>query len=386
MTNRDFRQEIEGYQDIASEIAILEKYAVERISERGLVDRVIGRLHPKRLNLRISEIHRETASTVTLRLVSTDGHLPPFQAGQYINLFVSVNGIRTARPYSIASAPTQSAYYDITVRRVDEGFVSNHLLEDVKVGHRFESTSPEGYFYYNPLLHGNDLVFIAGGSGITPFMSMIREVTDRGLSRRIHLIYGSRNPEDVIYQEELADRAARHKNLIYTPVISEPVSGYAGMTGFITAEVIRKAVGALAGKMFYLCGPEVMYRFCSLELEKMAIPKKRIRQEVYGPPKDITAEPGWPSSIPGEASFSIRIRDGATLKALAREPVMISLERAGIVIPNACRSGECSLCRTKLISGDVFQPRGVKVRRSDRQFNYIHACMAYPLTDLEIMI
>jgi ferredoxin-NADP reductase len=386
MSNRDFRQEIEGYHDIAAEIAVLKKYAVERTGERGLGDRIIGRLHPKRLTLRVSEIRKETDSTITLRLVSADGYLPPFQAGQYINLFVKMGGIRTARPYSISSAPTQTAFYDITVRRVAEGFVSNYLLEDVKTGDCFESTSPEGYFYYNPLFHGKDLIFIAGGSGVTPFVSMIREVTDRGLDRRIHLIYGSRDPEDIIFREELEDRAARHKNLTFMPVISEPSPGYHGCTGFITAELIRKLAGETIGKMFYLCGPEAMYRFCLAELEKLGIPKKRIRQEPYGPPKDITAEPGWPTSLPGETAFHLTIRDGKTIAALAKEPIMISLERAGIVIPNACRSGECSLCRTKLLSGEVFQPQGAKVRKSDRRFGYIHACLAYPLTDLEIMI
>lgn len=386
MTNRDFRQEIEGYRDIAGEITTLEKYAVEQTGERGLVERIINRLHPKRLTLRVSEIHKETAGTTTLRFVSTDGYLPPFQAGQYINIFVKIDGIRTARPYSISSAPTQTAFYDITVRRVDEGFVSNYLLEDVKTGDLFESTSPDGYFYHNPLFHGKDLVFIAGGSGITPLMSMLREVTDRNLDRRIHLIYGSRDPEDIIFREELEDRASRHHNLTYSPVISEPPAGYEGYTGFINAELIGKLTGDTAGKMFYLCGPEAMYRFCGPELEKLGIPKKRIRQEVYGPPKDITAEPGWPTSVSKEASFRLAVRDGKTIAAMAKEPIMVSLERAGIVIPNSCRSGECSLCRTKLLSGEVFQPQGVKVRKSDRRFGYIHACMAYPLTDLEIML
>jgi len=64
----------------------------------------------------------------------------------------------------------------------------------------------------------------------------------------------------------------------------------------------------------------------------------------------------------------------------------VSLERSGITIPALCRSGECSLCRTKLLSGKVFQPNGVKLRKSDRRFGYIHPCMAYPLEDIEIML
>ena len=386
MTSRDFREDIEGYRKLKEEITILQKYAVERTWERGLVHRVIERLHPKRLDLVVSEVREETASAKTLRLVSPRGYLPPFQAGQYINLFVTLAGVRTARPYSIVSSPAQTAYYDITVRRVDEGFVSNYLLDEVKPGDRFESTGPEGQFFYNPLFHGHDLVFIAGGSGITPFMSMIRDVTDRGIDRTIHIIYGSRNPGDIIFGDELADRTSRHRNLTYTPVISEPPPSYKGHTGFITAALMQELVGDIGGKMFYLCGPEEMYRFCLPELAAMNVPGKRIRREVFGPPKDISTEPGWPESLSKDTTVTVALRGGPTLSALRGEPLIVSLERAGIAVPNACRSGECSLCRTKLLSGEVFQPAGVKVRKSDRQFGYIHACMAYPLTDLEILI
>ena len=386
MSNRNFRQDIEGYKEIAAEIAVLQKYAVDRKADRGAVERVVNRLHPQRLHLRISEIRKETESTSTLRLVSQDDCLPPFQAGQYINLFVKMGNVSTARPYSISSSPAQTAYYDITVRRVDEGFVSCYLLDKVKPGDSFESTSPAGHFYYNPLFHGSDLIFIAGGSGITPFISMIREVTDRGLDRNIHLIYGSRSSQDIIFCEELEDRALRHQNFTFTPVISEPAPGYQGRTGFITGELIRKLAGNTAAKMFYLCGPEAMYQFCLPELSKLGVPGKRIRREVFGTPKNITAEQGWPASVSGKTSFKLAILGGKTIAARAGESLMVAMERAGLVIPNSCRSGECSLCRTKLLSGDVFQLQGAKVRKSDRHFGYIHACMAYPLTNVEIMI
>ncbi|MEA3470748.1 MAG: FAD-binding oxidoreductase [Thermodesulfobacteriota bacterium] len=386
MTKQNIRQQIEGYGEIQAEIEVLRKYAHDRRTDKGTVDRVINLLHPKELNIKVSEIIEETPSSKTLRLISTDGYLPSFQAGQYINIFVNLAGIRSSRPYSIASSPAQTAYYDVTVRRVEDGFVSNYLLDEIKVGDSFVSTSPAGLFYYNPLFHRNNLVFLAGGSGITPFMSMIRDVTDRGLERDITLIYGSRDPEDIIFKEELEERAKRHGNFIFTPVISEPPSSYSGHTGFITAELMRELLGDIKDKMFYLCGPEEIYNFCLPELDKLGVPKKKIRQEVFGPPKKVTEEPGWPSGVPGDATFEVRIKDGMSIPARAGEPLMISLERAGITIPTSCRSGECSLCRTKLLSGEVFQPRGVKVRKSDRQFGYIHACMAYPLKNLEILL
>jgi len=384
METRDFRKEIEGFEEIQKEVAVLRKYAFDYSSQKGRASQIVNYLHPETLNLRVAEIRQETPSTKIFRLVSSDSYLPPFQAGQYINLSVEVGGIRTSRPYSIASPPNQGGYYEIAVRRVEEGFVSNFLLEELQVGARLKSTSPAGNFYYNPLVHGKDLIFLAGGSGITPFMSMIRETTDRGLDRRIHLIYGSRHPGDVIYGEELQERAERHGNFKMETVFSDPPAGYRGLGGFITGNLVERLVGEISARTFYLCGPEAMYVFCLKQLEDLGIPRKRIRTEVFGPPKDVTLQPGWPGDVPGGRKFQVGYRGEKTVFARAGEPLLNSLERERIVLPASCRSGECSQCRTRLVSGKVFQPAGVKLRKSDRTFGYIHPCLAYPLSDIEL--
>ncbi|MFH2129691.1 MAG: FAD-binding oxidoreductase [bacterium] len=382
---KSIKTEIEGYVEIQQEIELLRKNNLGRTSEKGQVSRIIDRLHPRSLSLKVARILQETGSTVTLRLVSTDGYLPPFQAGQYINLFTEVNGIRTSRPYSISSAPHQTGYYDITVRQVADGFVSSHLKSGIKPGTRLEATAPAGQFYHNPLFHGDDQVFIAGGSGITPFMSMIRETTDRGLDRRMHLIYGCRTENDIVFEAELQERSAAFPNFTTSIVISEPAAGYTGPAGFITADRIRSSIGDGQGKMVYVCGPDAMYQFVLGELEKLEIPKRRIRVEIFGPPGDITTQPGWPESVKKGDTFTVMFNN-TPVQARAGEPLMNSLERSGLVLPAQCRSGECSLCRTRLVSGRVFQPRGVKLRKSDRTFGYIHPCMAYPLEDLELKL
>jgi ferredoxin-NADP reductase len=384
--SRDFRPEIEGYAEIQKEIEILQKYPFDYTSLKGRVPHVLNFLHPKKIRLQVSEIREETKTAKSFRLVSSDRYLPPFQAGQYINLFVDIGGIRTSRPYSISSPPNQTGYYEITVRRVEDGFVSNYLLDTVKAADQLESTGPAGNFYYQPLFHGSDLVFLAGGSGITPFMSMIREVTECGLPRRIHLFYGSQRLDDVIFGEELEERARRHENLRVTQVISEPPQNYEGFTGFITERLMGRVLGRVSGKTFYLCGPEAMYAYCLPELLKLQVPGRKIRMEVFGPPRDVTAQPGWPEGMSADTRFQVAIKGGGRIDALAGEPLMISMERAGVQIPASCRSGECSLCRTKLLSGKVFQPPEAKLRKSDRTYGYIHPCVAYPLEDLEIMI
>ncbi|MGE5417951.1 MAG: FAD-binding oxidoreductase [Acidobacteriota bacterium] len=380
----DFRTMIEGYAEIAQELEICRKYGIDYSTQKGIWRESVERLHPKRLKLKISEILSETPHASTIRLVATSGVLPPFQAGQYINLFVEIDGIRTSRPYSISSNPAQTAYYDITIRRVANGFVSDYLLDRVKAGDILESTGPSGHFYHNPLFHGNDLVFIAGGSGITPIMSMIREFTDRGLDRNIHLIYGCRKPQDAMFDRELTERASRNSNLVYDLVVSEPEAGYEGLTGLINAGMIKLLTGGVDNKTFYLCGPLEMYSFCVPELLKLGVKQRRIRREVFGSPTQIQQEPAWPKEVAPDAIFSVKI-DSREFPARSSESLLTAMERAGILLENCCRSGECSMCRVKLLSGQVFQAPGALVRKSDRDAGYIHSCVAYPISDLEVL-
>jgi len=379
-------QEFDGYNDIVQEVQISRKYGVIPGADGDSVDFEISRLHPARIRLRVSEIIDETSSTKTLRLVSEDGYLPPFLAGQYIALFIDTGGVRTSRPYTISSPPNQTGYYDITIRRVEGGLVSGYLLDEVKTGDHLESSGPAGNFYHNPLFHDRTMVCLAGGSGITPFMSMIREAVECGLAKTIYLLYGNKNLNDAIFHNELHTISSQFENITYLPVIENPPEGYEGQSGFITADLVGETIGDLTDKTFYLCGPQGMYDFCLPELERLGIAKRKIRKEVYGAPANIRDYPGWPEEIKADQVFRIRVDGGVTMEARAGEPLMLALEKEGILIPSLCRSGECSMCRVKIVSGKVFQPAGVPVRKSDRKYGYVHSCVSYPLDDLEIVI
>jgi len=370
---------------VLKEGAILAKYGEHYEARKGEVARLVSFYHPARLSLTVSQIKEETTTVKSIRLVSDSGYHPPFLAGQYLNLFVEIGGVHTSRPYSIASAPTQTGHYEITVRKVEDGFVSDYLLTELKPGDGLTSSGPAGNFHHNPLFHGEKLAFIAGGSGITPFMSQIRELADRCLRRRIHLFYGCRKEDDVIFQMELEHIAAAYPNFTWDLIVSEPDTAYRGLKGFITAQLIKERLGDIDW-MFYLCGPPAMYQFCLPQLEQLGIPANRIRVELMGTPKEITASPGWPEGVTAQAQFTVAIKGKGIIPALAGEPLMIALERAHFPIPALCRSGECSLCRTKLLAGQVYQPPSVKLRKSDRTFGYIHPCMAYPISDLELML
>ncbi len=372
--------------------------------EKIVAQQVVSQLHPKRMRLRVQEIVQASPTAKTLRFERVDGPLPPFRAGQYVNVFVDVDGVLTSRPYSIASPPPLSSpplaatpfippacegdILELTVRDKPGGFVAPYLLNEVKVGDELETTGPSGSFYHEPLIDGDDLVFLAGGSGITPFMSIIRDAIRRDRPIKMHLLYGSRTRDDVIYADELAQLTANHSHFKYALVISEPPSGYSGLTGFLDARLVREQIGDVAGKTFYVCGPNVMYDFCQAALKELGVPTHKIRRELYGPPADVTQEPGWPEHIRADQVFNVEIvgRAQRTIRALAGEPLMNSLERYSIVVPAVCRSGECSACRAKLVSGQVFMPAHTGLRASDREHGYIHPCVSYPLQDLRIRL
>lgn len=354
-------------------------YRIERFQTRE----IINKYHPDHLMLKVSQVRKENEIAKTIRFVPTKGALPVFEAGQYLNVFVIIDGVRTSRPYSISSSPKQRAFIEITVARIPSGFVSNYFIDNVKVGDLFEANGPAGSFHYNAVFHQKKSVFLAGGSGITPFMSMTREILESGLDREIVLIYGCRTEDIAIFNTELSQLSALYPNFSYHLVLSEQQEGYTGRTGFIDANCIKELSGDLLACTFYMCGPPVMTDFCMTALESLNIKKGQIRREVFGARQDIQNEPAWPSELTGDEVFNLTIGD-VVIPAKSSESLLVSLERSGVRVNVCCRSGECSLCRVKLVKGNVFMPRGVLLRLADEKFGYLHSCKAYPIGDVEI--
>ena len=116
------------------------------------------------------------------------------------------------------------------------------------------------------------------------------------------------------------------------------------------------------------------------------MPKRKIKQEMYGAPPNVWDYPGWPDGVGKDDVFSVNVKNSDPIKARATETLLTALEKNQVVVPSLCRSGECSMCRVKVLSGKVYQLPGVPVRKSDRQFGYVHSCMAYPIADLEVLI
>ena len=376
---------IKGYKEGLSRKAEREKMGSDFTDQKGKTAHEIAKLHPKRLQLEVSDIFSNTASTKTFRFKSVKGVLPPFQAGQYINVYVNIDGVETARPYAISSCPSKRDYYDLTVKLVDGGFVTNYLLNNVKQGQIFSTTSPMGTFYHNPLFHGDKLVFLAGGSGGAPARAMIESVLNRGLNMEFHLVYGNSYESDVIFAETFRELAAKHDNFHLTEVISRPTESYTGLTGHLNAQLINEVVGGVSDKTFYVCGPTPFNEYCETQLKSLGVENKRIRIECNGPPKKPSCLENWPKVVSEQDEVVITVQGKGQFTAKVGEPLLNSLERNGYTVENACRSGECSLCRVKIIDGEVFNPPEAHLRKSDKDFGWVHSCVAFPTSDIEIL-
>lgn len=360
------------------------------------LENLCDRIHPEKQMLRVTDIKQLSEDTKLFRFVSakTKKPLAPFRAGQYIGLTVEINGVRTSRPFSLVSSPNQLAYYELGVKRKEGGFVSIYLLDHLKIGDILEATEPLGNLYYNPLFHGENLVFIAGGSGITPFISMLRYISEQNLSLNVWLIFGCLTEEDILFRDELEDIQARRSNVKVKYILSEPGPDWKGACGFIVKNEILNFIGTAKDKYFYIVGSRDMYQFIQEELKILNIPRHHIIYEAYGVPDDVKKVIGWPKDIDTSKTVKITIdfilqgkKQQEEFLASSVEPILNSIERQtnlGLNINSGCRSGQCALCRTKLISGDVFVPSEVIIREVDKNYGFIHPCIYYPITDVHL--
>jgi len=372
-----------------------EKASNEPITKDPM-NKLAVRLHPLRQYLVISDIKNETNSTKTFKLTpdpnSNTKELAYFRAGQYLSLKVQVNGVAITRPYSISSTPSDAlkGFYEITIRKEEHGFLTEYIWDNWKNGTKVESSGPEGYFFYEPLRDLKQIVGIAGGSGVTPFRSIIKEIAEGKLDAKITLLYGSSEEADIIFYDEFKEIEKNNPSKIkIVYILSCDVVSLEGCEkGFITKEIIEKYCDANSST-FFICGPQIMYNFVEEELNKFKLPVKRIRREAFGEVKDILTHPDFPKEV-AEKIFKIKVHIGNLLKdipAIATESVLIALERANLKPPSKCRSGECGFCRSLLIDGKVYiNPVSDWRKAGDKKFNYFHPCASYPITDLEIII
>ncbi len=352
-------------------------------------------LHPKRQYLVVESIRdmSEDCKTFTLVPDTEKGttSLAYFGAGKYLTVFETINNMPITRAYSISSSPKDSleGKYTLTIKLVEGGLMSRYIFDTWEVGTKVEVSAPAGNFEYQPLRDAETVICVAGGSGITPFVSMANAINDGDEEFNMVLLYGSRNYDNILFREELDALQAKCKKIKVIHVLSDEDKDIDGAEkGFITAELIKKYAPADKAYSIFLCGPQKMYEFVDKELEKLNLPKKFVRHEMFGEFHNPASQEDYPDNVPETVKITVTILDETkTVEGSSADSVMQILEKNGISAPARCRSGECGFCHSHLISGEVYVPKHLEYRRlADYKFNCIHPCCSFPLTDLVINV
>ena len=349
-------------------------------------------LHPKRQYLKIESIQERGEDCKSFTLVPDKERgteaLAYFGAGKYLTVFETIEGMPVTRAYSISSSPKESleGKYVLTIRLVEGGLMSRYIFDNWQVGTEVQVSAPAGNFEYQPLRDAKKVVCLAGGSGITPFISMAKAVCDGDEDFEMILLYGSKSSGCILFKDELAELEKSCDKIKVVHVLSEE-KGRAkkGMEkGFITAELIKKYAPENEAYSVFICGSQQMYAFVDKEVEKLGLEKKYIRHEMFGEFHNPASQEDYPSEVPETVKITVTIQDKTyTVEAKTGDSVMQSLEKNGIAVPARCRSGECGFCHSHLLSGKVYVPKNLEYRRlADYKFGCIHPCCSFPLTDL----
>ncbi len=303
--------------------------------------------------LRVARVVRETHDSCSL-VFEIPGDLEQrfrYQAGQFLSFKVPHEGQVLTRSYSLSSCPEVDAEHKVTIKRVDDGRISNLVNDTVKEGDTLMVVPPAGLFVLND--KNRPISFFAGGSGITPCISLIKAALPT-TSRRLRLIYANRDERSIIFREELEELVGKHPDRL------EVIHSLDDRDGLLDLKRIEhQAVDALEGD-FYLCGPSVFMDLVERALAALHVPGEQIHIERFvspPDPKDAAAEAAAGSGEMAEvAPETITIVLDGEEREVPYDPnerVLAAARRAGMEPPFSCEEGYCSCCMAKLKEGHV---------------------------------
>lgn len=347
-------------------------------------------IHPASQHVKVSEVVTVTENSKLYKLIPDKdrgtSRLAPFASGNCISVEAEINGKKYRRPYSISSSPLEG-YYEIIVKKVPGGIVSEYFHDNIKAGDSLTVSGPFGEFTYNPLRDTKTVIGIAGGVGITPFRSYVKAICDGAEDINLILLYGAAKVSDIVFKDELDKASSNDRiNVIYVISGEENVpDGYE--KGFVTADLIKK-YAPKGDYSVFVCGPDAMYLHLEKELKKLDIRRKFIRFDYRGEPVTPWKEPDYVEASTDQYKLTVKYH-GMTYETVCGkdETILKAIEKAGIYIPSKCMSGACGICHSKVVEGKYYMPKSRDGRRAaDSVFGYIHPCCTFPRSDMTVML
>jgi len=348
--------------------------------------------------LRVKAVEPDTQEAVVVSF-----EVPPelrevfgFTQGQYLTLRRDIDGQDLRRSYSIC-AGLDDGELRVGVRKVRGGVFSNWINAHLQPGDTVQVMAPQGRFFV-PIEPGaaRHHVGIAGGSGITPILSIMKTVLAREPQSRFTLIYGNRQLQSTMFKEEIEDLKNRYMTrLVLQHVFSDEHTdsplGFGVMNREKISEFLRTLVPAASIDHVYICGPFQMNDEAEAALLAAGVPEERIHIERFGVALPSGAAAGEVGAVvhealPGDAKQAriTIVRDGLQREITFTEgqpSILDAASAAGLEVPFSCTSGVCGTCRAKLVEGEVRMERNFALDKNEVAAGFVLACQAHPLTE-----
>ncbi|MGD0072281.1 MAG: FAD-dependent oxidoreductase [Candidatus Bathyarchaeia archaeon] len=224
---------------------------------------------------KIIEIIPRTADVTSYRFPR-----PPeltYKPGQYFFITIKQGDRELTKHFSFSSSPTDKDHFEFTKKFTDHEY--SMALKAAKVGDWARIDAPYGQFTFEG--EYPKIALLAGGIGITPFISICKNATDKRLNSKITLFYGCRTENDIAFKQELEKMQEQNKNLKIVFMVNEVSSQWKGATGVINAEMIKKELPDYKDNLFYVCGPPPMVKAMETLVESIGLPKTQLKLEYF---------------------------------------------------------------------------------------------------------
>ena len=342
--------------------------------------------------LEILEVRRETPDAVSLRLRPPEDLAERFRftPGQHLTLRADIDGEEFRRNYSVCAAPGEGLR--IGVKRIDGGVFSAWAVESLRAGDVVEAMPPHGSFTwrFSPDNSANYLG-VAGGSGITPILSLIRTALACEPDSRFTLLYGNRASDQIMFLEEIAGLKDRYlARLQVYHFLDEEMDDIDLFNGRLDAERLARVLEGLidpkAVDVAFICGPGPMMDAAETALKAAGLPDNRVMLERFtaGRPAEAVLHAERALEQRG-AALKVRVVLDGRRRLVTFDPekknILDSARAAGLAPPYACKAGICATCRAKLVSGQVQMKFNYGLSEQEVADGYILTCQAVPLTE-----
>jgi ferredoxin-NADP reductase len=326
------------------------------------------------------DVHDETHDVKSFTFVSPERKQFEFSAGQYFKFELGLDNEDDGRCYSVSSSPLRKNAITVTVKRVPGGRVSNWLHDNLIPNMAVRASGPLGRFI-RPA--AKKYLFLSGGSGITPFMSMARELADTAESTDVIFLHAGRNPKDLIFREEAANIARRVKGfrLLLLPEDIGTERGWPGISGRISKEFLALAAPDISDRVVMCCGPAPFMAAARKISVELGVPESNYLEESFD---GVVIEAPAPAFEAVETkSFSVQFsKQGKYIDVRADQTVLSCAKKSGVRIPSSCASGICGTCKSKLVSGSVDMKHDGGIRQREIDAGFFLPCCSRPLSDL----